>query len=62
MAAKKSKKPVQRTRMTDEQVEKFLKKHLKDRDLKGAEAERAIRRCAATRWAALERNAKKSKK
>ncbi len=46
---------VQRTRMTDEQAEAFLKKYLKDRDIKGKEADQFVRRTAATRLAALTR-------
>jgi hypothetical protein len=46
---------VKRTRMSDAEVEQFLKRYLKARDLKGKEAETTIRHCAATRWAALER-------
>jgi hypothetical protein len=57
----KSKK-VERTRMSEAEVEKYLKHYASKRDLKGKELEHAIRRCAATRWAALERNTKKVSK
>lgn len=60
MATKtKSKPKVSRIRMSDAEVEKYLKHHAKEHDLKGKELDHAVRRCAATRWAALERNAKK---
>lgn len=54
-----AKHEVHRTKMTEDEAEKFLKKYLGDRDLKGAESNRAIRMCAATRWAALTRYSKK---
>lgn len=61
MVAKKGKtKKVVRVRMTEDQVAKYLKKYAKDHDLRGRELTDAIERCAATRWAALERNAKKA--
>lgn len=54
---------VTRVRMTDAEVEKFLAHYAKQRDLKpGKEFNDAVRRCAATRWAALERNASKAAK
>lgn len=56
MAARK--KAVDRVRMSEADVEKYLKHYGKERDLRGKELEHAIRRCAATRWAALERNSK----
>lgn len=55
-------KTVARTRMSEADVEKYLKHYSKDHDLKGKELDHAIRRCAATRWAALERNTKKASK
>lgn len=58
--AKKTSKVAQRTKMTDEQSEKFLIKHLKDRELKGKDAEAYVRRHAATRLAALDRYNKKA--
>lgn len=57
-----SKREVKRTRMSDAEVDQFLKHYARDRDLSGAKLGAAIRRCAATRWAALERNAKKAAK
>lgn len=59
MAVKTKTKKVPRTRMSDLEVEKYLKHFSKEHDLKGKELDHAVRRCAATRWAALERNAKK---
>lgn len=53
---------VKRTRMTDKEIDQYLKHYAKSRDLKGKEFEEAVHRCAATRWAALERNAKASKR
>lgn len=61
MAKSKSKR-VERTRMSEADVEKYLKHYAKEHDLKGAEFSHAKDRCAATRWAALERNAKKARK
>lgn len=57
--AHKAKKAVTRIKMTDEQAEKFLKKHLADRELRGKEADAYVRRHAATRLAALDRWNKK---
>jgi hypothetical protein len=51
-----------RVRMSEADVEKYLSKYGKSRDLKGKELDHAIRRCAATRWAALERNIAKDAK
>jgi hypothetical protein len=59
MAKKDAKK---RTRMSEAEVEQYLKHYAKDRDLNGKALGDAVRRCAATRWAALERNSKKEKK
>lgn len=56
-----AKKEVTRTRMTDKEIDAYLKHYAKEHDLKGKELDDATRRCAATRWAALERNAKKTK-
>lgn len=53
---------VVRTRMSDAEVQAYLKRHAKAHDLKGVEFTHAKDRCAATRWAALERNAAKAKK
>lgn len=50
-----------RTRMSEDQVVAYLKHYAKAHDLKGKEFDHAVRRCAATRWAALERNAKATK-
>lgn len=55
-------KEVTRVRMTEEQIESYLKHYAKEHDLQGKEMAHAIRRCAATRWAALERNTKGAKK
>lgn len=44
-----------RTKMSDADVEKFLHRYQKERDLRDDEFKRALRHCAATRWAALER-------
>jgi hypothetical protein len=57
-----AKKEVKRTRMSDAEVIQFIKHYAKARDLKGKALSDAITRCAATRWAALERNAKKVSK
>lgn len=50
-----------RTRMSDAEVKKYLAHYFKAHDLKGKEQNEAVHRCAATRWAALERNAAKVK-
>lgn len=52
---------VTRTRMSDAEVQAYLKRYAKAHDLKGVELTHAKDRCAATRWAALERNAAKAK-
>lgn len=52
---------VVRTRMSDVEVQAYLKRYAKAHDLKGVELTHAKDRCAATRWAALERNAAKAK-
>lgn len=58
----KAKEAAPRTRMTEAEVTKYLAHYAKDHDLKGKELTEAVSRCAATRWAALERNAAKAKK
>ncbi len=59
-------KKVPRTKMSPDQVKAFLKHYAKSHDLRGKEFEEAKDKCAATRWAALERwtkaHAKKAKK
>lgn len=55
-------KEVKRIRMTDSEVDQFLKRWAKERDLKGKELEAHLRHAAATRLAALERYAKKQAK
>ncbi len=57
--AKNTTKEVKRVRMSPEQVKAYLSKYAKEHDLRGKELDDAIRRCAATRWAALERNVAK---
>jgi len=57
--SKAKSKKIERTKLSEEQAEKFLSKHLKDRNLKGKEADHYIRHHAATRLAALDRYAKK---
>lgn len=54
---KSTKKPVVRTRMSDDQIEKYIKHYAKRHDLKGKEIDAKLRRVAAARLAALERNA-----
>jgi len=41
--------------MSEEQVKAYLKHYAKEHDLKGKEFDHAVKHCAATRWAALER-------
>ena len=48
-------KETTRTRMSEEQVNAYLKHYAKGHDLKGKEFDHAVKHCAATRWAALER-------
>lgn len=56
----KQKTKVARVRMTDAEVAKYLTHYFKAHDLKGPKEQgEAVRRCAATRWAALERDQKK---
>lgn len=52
-----------RTKMSTDQVKAYLKHYAKKHDLRGKEFDEAKDKCAATRWAALERwtNAHKAK-
>lgn len=49
-----------RTVLDEEQAEKFLTKYIADRAWTPKQANKAIRHCAATRWAALARGAAKA--
>lgn len=59
MAKQKQEGKASRTIMSQETSDKWLDRHLKDRGLKGAEAELYVRHHAATRLAALARYAAK---
>lgn len=51
-----------RATMSDSDAEKFLASYVKHHGWTGAEANRRIRHCAATRWAALDRWVKANQK
>jgi hypothetical protein len=53
--AEMARKEVERTVMSEAQAEQFLKSYIKGHGWTPKEAAKRIRRCAATRWAALER-------
>ena len=51
-----------RKRMSEAEVEIYIKHYAKEKDLKGKELETRLRHVAATRLAALERHSKKGPK
>lgn len=57
-----AKKEVKRVRMSDKEVDQFIARWAKDRDLKGKALDTKLRHAAATRLAALARYAAKASK